>query len=182
MAIPPRRLVVRHGRVVAWAISDVVQAEPLQENIHMSENNTYGPACPRCGAMLSTGGCMSCGYPSLRLDTKVGANTDDSVTESVKFPILMSALKLNATLTARLEEMRAAYETSRESRLHAEDCVKRLTAENAKLRKCVEAADTFFLTEDAMCTAAEEGTGNDLWLESQEHRYAYDAARAEVDK
>lgn len=55
-----------------------------------------------------------------------------------------------------------------------------LEAENAKLRACVEAADAFFLVEDAMSNATEEGVGKDLWIESQEHRNSYDAARAEV--
>jgi len=60
--------------------------------------------------------------------------------------------------------------------------VAELEAENAKLRKCVEAADAFFLVEDAMSNATEEGVGKDLWIESQEHRNSYDAARAEVDR
>lgn len=46
-------------------------------------------------------------------------------------------------LASRVAELDAMYETSHASRMHAEDCVRRLEAENAKLRKCVKAGDAF---------------------------------------
>ncbi len=74
--------------------------------------------CPQCGAVLTTGGCMSCGYPSLRLDAKIGANTKgDSL--HTWFPPLWAALR-------EIEELKATYETCHASRMHAEDVVRRL--------------------------------------------------------
>lgn len=99
--------------------------------------------------------------------------------------------------TARVSELEAMYETSHASRMHAEDCVTRLEdenerlrdevdrqtkakecyeerqarkeAENAKLRKCVEAADGMRAQIDD-------------YLVPKAHLDEYDAARAEVGK
>lgn len=79
-------------------------------------------------------------------------------------------------LASRVAELDAMYETSHASRMHAEDCVRRLEAENAKLRKCVEAGDHYI--DSIYSITSNTGLLHAEWSE----KIDYYAARAEVDK
>lgn len=149
----------------------------------------YDSTCPQCGAVLTAGGCMSCGYPNGTLRDRTAADTaladkskGDTPLGHVRIESLLEAFENLAYVRQQLADTKQQLEETKW------EC-RNLEAENAKLRACVKAADAYFQADaNSLLPLVPQYTEQQIkesehWLSvAVKHRDDYVAARAGVDK
>ena len=128
---------------------------------------TYESTCPRCGAMLTSGGCLSCGYPNGGLRERTAADTTlaekskgDAPLGYVRYELLAEAWdsisKIGRELfdaRTRIEELEAEI-VNHESRLATQQAATYAAeAERDEARRELEEAEEAIRTAD-IATAA----------------------------
>lgn len=81
---------------------------------------THESTCPRCGAMLTSGGCLSCGYPNGSLRERTAADTvlagkskGDAQLGHVRIEALIESFENLAYVRQRLADAEAERDEAR---------------------------------------------------------------------
>ena len=117
----------------------------------------YESTCPRCGAMLTSGGCLSCGYPAGSLRDKVAADTvlaekskGDTPLGHVRIESLIEAFENLAYVRQQLSDTKQQLEETKW------EC-RNLEAERDEARRELFEAEDAIREADRIMAAAETG-------------------------